>query len=155
MLLLAISPSTSSSRARALARLPPKPTSDYKPVHLTREEVEAVIAKLPTRKQRPRCLPVREFFTVMWATSFRLGTMARLRWEDVDLQAGVIAIPGGDPRPAGQPVGIGVDLQGFVPLLRVSATSASHSTMITSRESAGPEGAPPPLSSPAFSSSSW
>lgn len=32
------------------------------------------------------------YFTVMWATSFRLGTMARLRWEDVTLADRTITV---------------------------------------------------------------
>ena len=69
----------------------PKPTSDYEPVCLTREEIARLLAELPERT-RTKKLPVRAWFIVMWATSFRKGTMARLRWEDIDLKAGTITV---------------------------------------------------------------
>jgi integrase len=79
-----------------IAELPtwkaPKATSDYEPVFLSRDEMLAVLAELPSREEHPKKLPVRAFFTVMWATSFRLGTMARIRWKDVDLESGTISV---------------------------------------------------------------
>jgi len=72
-----------------LAEIPtweaPEAKSDYEPVYLSRDQMMKVLAELSTRAAHHHHLPVRACFTVMWATSFRLGTMARLRWEDVSL----------------------------------------------------------------------
>ena len=65
--------------------------SDYQPVCLTREQVETILEHLPHRDQG-HGLPAWEWYTVMWATSFRKGTMARLKWSDIDLEAGVINV---------------------------------------------------------------
>lgn len=70
----------------------PKGKSDYQPVCLSREQVEAILANLPTRDKHKLKLPCREWYTVMWATSFRKGTMARLKWRDIDLREGVIHV---------------------------------------------------------------
>jgi site-specific recombinase XerD len=69
----------------------PKPTSDHQPICLTREQMEQLLAELPERT-RIKKSPARAWFVVMWATSFRKGTMARLRWEDVDLKARTITV---------------------------------------------------------------
>jgi integrase len=70
----------------------PEPVSEHKPVCLTREQITALLAQLPTKERHPKRYPAREYYTVMWATSFRAGTMARIRWEDVDLKAGTITV---------------------------------------------------------------
>jgi site-specific recombinase XerD len=70
----------------------PAPKSDYEPVYLSRDQMLKVLAELPSRESHHHHLPVRAFFTVMWATSFRLGTMARLRWEDVNLTDRTITV---------------------------------------------------------------
>jgi integrase len=78
--------------AGVLSRVPtwerPKPKSDYEPVELTREQVLALLEKLPTQRAHPKGHPVREYYTVMWGTAWRLGTMSRVTWEDLDLTAG-------------------------------------------------------------------
>ena len=70
----------------------PEVVSDFEPVCLTKEEVKALLAELPTKEKHFRRMPCREFFIVMWATSFRTGTLARLLWDDVDLKKGAIAV---------------------------------------------------------------
>jgi len=79
-----------------VARVPtwetPESSSDYEAICLSREETEAVLAQLPDRSTHPKHLPVREYFTVMYATSFRRGTLARIRWADVDLDGGAIRV---------------------------------------------------------------
>ena len=71
----------------------PKGKSDYEAVCLTREQMQAVLEELPTRDTHPRKMPCREWYAVMWATSFRRGTMARIKWKDIDLRAGTIRTP--------------------------------------------------------------
>ena len=70
----------------------PEAISDYEPVSLSREEMLKVLAQLPPRERHFMRLPVRAYFTVMWATSFRRGTMARIRWEDMDLEASAVSV---------------------------------------------------------------
>jgi integrase len=79
-----------------IAKLPtweaPERNDDYQSVFLSREEADAVLSELPTRDIHLTGHPVREYFTVMWATSFRKGTMARLRWEDVAWNDGFVRV---------------------------------------------------------------
>jgi integrase/recombinase XerD len=70
----------------------PEAISDYEPVSLSREEMLRVLAELPPLDRHPKRQPVRAYFAVMWATSLRRGTMARIRWEDLDLDAGTVSI---------------------------------------------------------------
>lgn len=70
----------------------PEAVSDFVPVFLTKKEVMALLAELPTKDKHVRRLPCREFFIVMWATSFRTGTLARLRWDDVNLKKSTISV---------------------------------------------------------------
>lgn len=70
----------------------PEGKSDFQPVCLSREQVEAILENLPTRDRHKFKLPCREWYTVMWATSFRRGTMARLKWSDIDFREGVIYV---------------------------------------------------------------
>jgi integrase len=69
-----------------------RPVSDYKPVDLTRGEVDALMVELPTRHTHQKGYRVRERFTVQWAQGLRHGDVAALRWSDVDLARGLITI---------------------------------------------------------------
>lgn len=83
----------------------PNAKSDYQAEYLERDEMDALLAELPDRTTHPRHFPVREYYTVMWATSFRKATMAAIRWEDVDLEAGTVAVrPSADKRQFDRPV---------------------------------------------------
>ena len=85
----------------------PQGRTDFKPEWLTHDEMVAVLAKLPTRNTHRQGHPVQEFYTIMWATSFRLGTMARLRWEDVNLaDAKVTVRPSADKKRHGREVAL-------------------------------------------------
>lgn len=66
----------------------PKAVSDHVPLHLTRSQVDAVLAELPNRTGHRRGHPVREYFTVLWALALRRDGLQRLRWEDVNLAQG-------------------------------------------------------------------
>lgn len=70
----------------------PRPVSDYKPPDLSREDVERVLAELPTRRTHPKRYAARERYTVQWAQGMRDGEVASLRWSDVDLDGGTITI---------------------------------------------------------------
>ena len=59
---------------------------------LTRVEMEVLLAELPDRKTHPTGCPVKEYYTVMWGTSFRKKTMASLRWNDLDLERAVVRV---------------------------------------------------------------
>lgn len=69
-----------------------RPVSDHKPPDLTRDDVEAVLARLPTRAEHPKRYAVRERYTVQWAQGLRDGDVAAMRWSDVDLRAGRLTI---------------------------------------------------------------
>jgi integrase len=62
----------------------PSRKTDYVPVWLSRDEVERVLEELPTIETHKHHHPIREYFTVIWATSLRAGAVGKLRWEDVD-----------------------------------------------------------------------
>jgi len=70
----------------------PEEDDSYEPLCLSPEEALAILEHLPTRDEHPKRMPVKEWYTFMWATSFRLGTMARLRWEDVNWKRGTIKV---------------------------------------------------------------
>lgn len=55
-------------------------------VSLSPAEVEAVIALLPTRADHPKGYPCREMIVIAYELALRLGTLTRLRWQDVDLE---------------------------------------------------------------------
>lgn len=72
----------------------PKGSSDYRAEHLTAEEVEKLLAELPSRKEHLKGEPVREYFTLLWETGLRKGTIERMLWSDVDLDQRTIHIRG-------------------------------------------------------------
>jgi len=71
--------------------LPPSTDGDreHTPVWLTADQMNAVIEELP---ESYRGHPVRAWFTVVWETSLRRATVARMRWEDLDFDAGTLSI---------------------------------------------------------------
>ena len=83
-------------RRRYITEIPrwdaPEAISDYEAPYLSSEDMELVLMCMHIRETHPRQHPIREYFTVMWATSFRRGTMSRLRWSDVDLKAHTITV---------------------------------------------------------------
>ena len=83
-------------RRRYISELPrwdaPEAISDYEAPYLSSEDMDLALMCMHTRETHPKRHPIREYFTVMWATSFRRGTMSRLRWSDVDLKARTIAV---------------------------------------------------------------
>ncbi len=94
-------------RRKYLAELPrwdaPEAISDYEAPYLTSADMDLVLMCMHTRETHPKRHPIREYFTVMWATSFRRGTMSRLRWSDVDLHARTITVrPSADKKRNGR-----------------------------------------------------
>jgi integrase len=62
-------------------------TSDYTAPDILPEEVEALLEALPDRHTHKRRMPVREYFTVLWAQALRSDAEAgTLRWCDVNLR---------------------------------------------------------------------
>lgn len=81
----------------------PEGDTDYQARCLSPDEVAAVLAQLPARGRRGE--PLRPYYTFMWETAFRQGTMARLRWDDVDLGTATINLPAAaDKRRYARPV---------------------------------------------------
>lgn len=68
----------------------PPGKSDYESVCLEPEEAERLIACLPERGRRGE--PIRSFYRVMWATSLRRGSLAKIRWEDIDWNSGTLLL---------------------------------------------------------------
>lgn len=66
--------------------------SDYKPPDYTPENALALLQALPDRHQHRKRRPVREFFLVQWSQARRPGEIESLRWQDVNLQQGVMTV---------------------------------------------------------------
>lgn len=63
-----------------------RPVSDYVPPNLSREQVDALLSKLPDRFTHRHHHAVRECFTVQWAQGMRPGQVSCLRWSDIDFE---------------------------------------------------------------------
>lgn len=61
--------------------------SDFVPCVVTPKEVEKILEQLEE--------PARSYYELMWEYGFRRGTMARLRWDDVDINGRTLHIRAG------------------------------------------------------------